>query len=69
MPLVTSALLARQDEQVLEALGAMGIPHMQHRTDNEVGLAVCGTKLHWPRPSIMLISPFDRLDMFIRALY
>ena len=32
IPLVISDLLARHDAQVLTELGAMGIPHMQHRT-------------------------------------
>ena len=31
MPRVTSAEEARQEEQVLEGLGAMGVAHMQHR--------------------------------------
>ena len=32
MPRVTSALLARHEAHVLDGLGAMGTPHIQHRT-------------------------------------
>ncbi len=44
MPDVTSAVEARHEEHVQEGLGAMGTPHMQHKTvmnclEGSVGMA------------------------------
>jgi hypothetical protein len=39
IPLVTSAVLARQDAQVFEGLEAIGTPHMQQRTFTMVPIA------------------------------
>lgn len=42
MPFVTSALEARHEGHVLDALGAIGIPHIQQRTLTMVPVvAVC----------------------------
>lgn len=41
IPFVTSDLEARHEGQVLDALGMMGTPHMQHRTLTTVPAVTC----------------------------
>lgn len=41
IPFVTSDLEARHEGQVLDALGVMGTPHMQHRTLTTVPVVTC----------------------------